>query len=66
MWLPSLECKNTFNVVTETNMIEDEIKSKRNPLALFRKLVKLRQIRSVRDGNIFYPWQDRDIFTFMR
>ena len=66
MWLKYLACTDQFNVETEENMEEEEKKSKRNPLELFKKLTALKQFSAFHDGNIFYPWQDREIFSFMR
>ena len=67
MWLKPLNCIDRFNVKIETDMSEEEKKSKRNPLELFRKLTTLRQTtHAIHDGNIFYPWQDREIFSFLR
>ena len=66
MWLKYLNCKDDFNVADEDNMNASDRKSKRNPLALFRKLTKLRQFHAIHDGNIFYPLQDREIFAFLR
>ena len=66
MWLKPLAGKDDFNVKDENEMDEEEKKLKRNPLELFRKLTKLKQFHAIHDGNIFYPWQDQDIFTFLR
>ena len=67
MWLRYLNCRDEFNVMElDENMSDDEKQIKRNPLALFRKLTDLRKLRAIHDGNIFYPMQDREIFTFLR
>ena len=66
MWLKTLECRDNFNVEDETAMEEEDKEWKRNPLELFKKLTALKQFRPIQDGNIFYPWQDKEIFAFLR
>ena len=71
MWLKYLNCTDQFNVETEEAMEKEELmnpdsKYSRNPLELFKKLTALKQFRAIQDGNVFYPWQDQDIFTFLR
>ena len=71
MWLKYLDCTDQFNVETEEAMEKKELMNpdsmySRNPLELFKKLTALKQFRAIQDGNVFYPWQDQDIFTFLR
>ena len=71
MWLKYLDCTDQFNVEAEVALEKDELlkpddKYSRNPLELFKKLTALKQFRAIQDGNIFYPWQDQNIFSFLR
>ena len=66
-----MNCTDQFNVEAEVALEKDEMlnpdaKYSRNPLELFKKLTALKQFRAIQDGNIFYPWQDQNIFSFLR
>ena len=66
MWLNYLKCQNYSNVQDEESMSEEDMKQKRNPLEMFKRLTALKKFPAFEEGHLFYPWQDQDIFAFMR
>ena len=66
MWLNYLKCQNDSNVEDEESMSEEDLKQKRNPLEMFKRLTALKKFPAFEEGHLFYPWQDQDIFAFMR
>ena len=66
MWLPNFGSSNRYNVKTEEDMSEEDKKWKRNPLELFKRLMALKKFPALSEGYLFYPWQDNEIFSFMR
>ena len=66
MWLPYLKSIDQYNVDDEQRMSEEDKKWKRNPLELFKRLTALKKFPALSDGYLFYPWQDQEIFSFMR
>ena len=65
-WLPFLKSSSEFNVKAEEEMSEEDKMIKRNPLELFKRLTALKKFPAFSEGHLFYPWQDEEIFAFMR
>jgi len=64
-WLPYLNANRSFNVKAEEEMSVEDKMIKRNPLELFKRLTALKKFPAFSEGQLFYPWQDEEIFAFM-
>ena len=46
--------------------MEEEEDDPESNLSLFRRLMDLRKEYAVSDGEVYYPYHDEDIFSFLR
>ena len=55
-WLPLTDDYEIYNVETQNDTY----------LALFRNITNLRQMTAFQEGDIYFPYHDDDIFSFLR
>lgn len=56
IWLPISEDYQIFNVDNQQDKY----------LATFRNISELRQLEAFKTGNVYFPYHDDDIFSFLR
>lgn len=59
-WIPILKD------VLEANVQYQDNRSEMTHLTLFKKIMLMRQYPAFHSGKVYYPFRDRDIFSFLR
>ncbi len=59
-WLPLALDYKEHNVVVENDTIET------SHLGLFRKISEIRNLEAFKSGDVYFPYHDDNIFTFLR